>query len=80
MWKDNILHLYSNGIQQFTDWADFERKFRTTWGDPNKEATARHHIAKIKQGDDSADAYTVDFKVWAPRTGYNDQALIEYYK
>jgi hypothetical protein len=61
-------------------WHDFETEVRVAFGDIDHGVVARTELEKIKQGSLTADAYNVEFNKWRFDSGYNDEALINYYK
>jgi hypothetical protein len=65
---------------QGVTWATFEAELRSTFGDIDRSTIAKTELEKIKQGSLTADAYNVDFNKWRFDTGYNDDALITFYK
>lgn len=63
-----------------TTWDEFVVEFQKTFGDPDPANTARHKLAQLKQGNQTADQYVASFREWKDDTGYNDAALVEQFK
>ncbi|THG93579.1 hypothetical protein EW145_g8341, partial [Phellinidium pouzarii] len=64
----------------YASWEAFKNEFQEQFGDPNPVATAIAKMEALQQGTDTCDEFTVKFQALAPRTHYNDAALIELYK
>jgi hypothetical protein len=61
-------------------WATFETDVRKAFGDTDWTATARIKIKSVKQGKATVDDYIVRFEEYSVLTGYNDEALVGYFK
>lgn len=61
-------------------WDVFVSEFRSTFGDPNPGATARHKMNQLKQGSNTADQFVADFRLLVQDTEYNDAALVEKFQ
>ncbi|THG98366.1 hypothetical protein EW145_g7437 [Phellinidium pouzarii] len=85
-WKNNVLEACSVAAGQtpptfpYASWEAFKNEFQEQFGDPNPVATAIAKMEALQQGTDTCDEFTVKFQALAPRTHYNDAALIELYK
>jgi hypothetical protein len=53
---------------------------REHFGDPDRAQTAQAELSKCRQGNRTAEEYVVDFRVKARRSGFDDTALIHYFK
>ncbi|THG93136.1 hypothetical protein EW145_g8457, partial [Phellinidium pouzarii] len=85
-WKNNVLEACSVAAGQtpptfpYASWEAFKNEFQEQFGDPNPVATAIAKMEALQQGTDTCDEFTIKFQALAPRTHYNDAALIELYK
>lgn len=64
----------------YADWNDFVRQFKKSFSDPNPQDTAQTDMSKLFQGNQNAEEYVRAFLSIAPRTGYNEVALIEKFE
>jgi hypothetical protein len=71
---------YLKKVNDTTDWDDFTKDLRESFGDANPSATARHKIRQLYQGSRPVDEYIVDFEQWEALTEYNDKALSDEFK
>ncbi|KZV59664.1 hypothetical protein PENSPDRAFT_694947 [Peniophora sp. CONT] len=55
-------------------------KFLNDYEDINIRATAKHKIKTLTQGSNSAEAHVRFFKEWADLSGYDQDALIDWFK
>jgi hypothetical protein len=61
-------------------WEDFMKEFKATYSDPNPKATAIHKMSLLEQGTHSVDEYVATFRSLQDDTGFNDPALLDYFK
>jgi hypothetical protein len=50
------------------------------FGDPDVGMTARRKLELVRQGDRPVDEYVSEFQMYAPRTGYDETALTEFFQ
>lgn len=55
-------------------------KFLNNYKDVNIHATAKHKVKTLAQGSNSAEAHVRFFKEWADLSGYDQDALIDWFK
>ncbi|THH05226.1 hypothetical protein EW145_g4948 [Phellinidium pouzarii] len=67
-------------VQNWKNNEAFKNEFQEQFGNPNPVAMAIAKMEALQQGTDTCDKFTVKFQALAPRTHYNDAALIELYK
>jgi hypothetical protein len=86
-WAEQKLAEYSTGLPNATppvapwaiSFADFLIALRASFGDVDRQATARLRLPELKQTR-SVDEYNVEFMGQYPLTGFNEEAGIEFYK
>ena len=62
------------------DWEIFLNYFNAFFKDRQMANKARHKLRMLKQGTMTADQYQAEFKLHMKDTGFNDVALVEYFK
>ncbi len=62
------------------DWEEFKENLSSVFGDSDPTAMAKHKMTVIKQGTRTAEEYCIEFRDLSFRTGYNDNAHIEFFK
>ena len=69
-----------DGVTAGQDWAAFLDLLKAAFEEVNKGSSARTKLKALKQGRHSVDAYIGTFNEFASTTGFNDEALMEYFK
>ena len=54
--------------------------FKSIFGDPDRQATARHKIALLRQGSKTVDQFIIDFEILEADADLGEGALIEHLK
>ena len=54
--------------------------FKAIFGDPDRQATARHKLALLKQGAKPAEQFIIDFEILESEANLGDGALTEHFK
>jgi len=79
-WARRITQELDDIPREKVKWKVFLQQFKSTFGDPNPQATAQFKISSLKQGSQTAEEYVTSFRELARDTGYNDVALVEKFK
>ena len=80
MWADQVAGEILEGRMPYVDYADFIKAVTERFGDPDAGTTARRKLELVHQGDRSVDEYVSEFQTYAPRTGYDETALVEFFQ
>jgi len=77
-WATNITKQLREHTITFGDWAEFEKKLKETFDDPNKKRVAQVKLHALKKTvKQSADEYFAEFEQLASLAGFNDEALLD---
>ena len=83
-WADRQHDAIQGGeAEALTEWegeGGFVEVFKDVFGDPDRQATARHRLALIKQGTKTAEQFIIDFEILEADANLGDGALIEHFK
>jgi len=80
VWADQVAGEILEGRMPYVDYADFIKAVTERFGDPDAGTTARRKLELVRQGDRSVDEYVSEFQTYAPRTGYDETALVEFFQ
>lgn len=69
-----------NAIQVWDGPGGFVGCFKDIFGDPDRQATARHKLALLRQGSKTAEQFIIDFEVLEAEANLGDGALVEHFK
>ena len=79
-WADQATGDILEGRMPFASYAEFVRAITERFGDPDAGATARRKLELTRQSNRPVDEYVSEFQTYAPRTGYDETALIEFFQ
>ncbi len=83
-WADRQHEAIQNGepdaIQAWDGPNSFVSSFKDIFGDPDRQATARHKLAILRQGSKTAEQFIIDFEVLEAEANLGDGALVEHFK
>jgi Retrotransposon gag protein len=79
-WADQVTGDILEGRMPFVAYADFIKAVTERFGDPDAGATARRKLELARQSNRSVDEYVSEFQTYAPRTGYDETALVEFFQ
>jgi len=72
------LSYMKKGTITFRDWAEFEKKLKEMFDDPNKKQVAQVKLHALKKTvKQSADEYFAEFEQLISLAGFNDEALLD---
>ena len=80
VWADQVTETILEGGIPYIDYPEFSRALKARFGDPDAATTARRKLELVRQNARSVDEYVSEFQTYAPRTGYNETALIEIFQ
>ena len=80
IWPNQQWKLILDDPTVYPDWNAFATALYEHFSLQNDEAKAIHAIRTMEMGTGSAKDYTMVFKTYQTRCGYNEMALIEEYR
>lgn len=80
-WADRQANLIAENKEgRLLSLAEFEKKIRDTFGDPEKGSTARHQLQLLKQRGKPIEQFIIDFEMLEADAELDEVALIEQWK
>ena len=80
-WADRQATMIAENKEgRLTGIADFEKKIRDTFGDPERGSTARHQLQLLRQRGKPIEQFIIDFELLEADAELDEVALIEHWK
>ena len=89
-WKEEILQNLDRYIKEIAGeakssdinalWNTYKQKFREQWKNHSNKEEQQYKLQRLRQGNDTLEQYKIKFSNAARETGYEEQALITYFK
>jgi hypothetical protein len=89
-WKESAMPELDETINEvarrtlYTDvtslWGTYKEMFRDQWRTHSNKEEQQHRLQHLRQGNDTVEQYKIKFANASKETGYEEQALITYFK